>query len=130
MRLWLTTAVPAAAAALLAAVPLPAAAQGLLPPGMHLDALNADDLNRMHAAAARLYERRSIGTMERWRNPNSGNAGSVRLLRQFQAQGMPCWRMQYAIRFERTRNAVHPYLVNWCRTAGGEWKLLEAKPPA
>src|SRR5262249_9108158 len=30
-----------------------------------------DDIDRMEAAAARLYEGRSIGTIERWRNPDT-----------------------------------------------------------
>ena len=125
----------AAAGAALAALALPASAQGFAPLGAlapHLGAkseeLTADDMSRMHAAAERLYQGRSIGTVERWRNPDSGNAGSVKLLRRFEGKGMPCWRMQYVIRFERTREDSHPYAINWCRTAGGEWKMLEGTP--
>lgn len=125
-----------AVGAALAASALPACAQGfaaplgaLVPPlGAKNNALTADDMSRMHAAAERLYQGRSIGTVERWRNPDTGNAGSVRLLRRFEGRGMPCWRMQYVIRFERTQADSHPYAINWCRTAGGEWKMLDGAP--
>ena len=120
----------AIAGSMLAAMPLSLPAQGQTLLGKQLENLDADDLNRMHAAAARLYEGRSIGTVERWRNPDSKNAGTVKLLWSFQAQGMPCAHMQYTIRFDRTRDAVHPYVVNWCKTGSGDWKMLEAKPPA
>lgn len=120
----------AIAGSMLATVPLTLPAQGQVSVRKQLETLDADDLSRMHAAAARLYEGRSVGTVERWRNPDSKNAGTVKLLWHFQARGMPCARMQYTIRFDNTRDAVHPYLVNWCKTASGDWKILEATPPA
>lgn len=114
-----------------AAIPRALTAQSLIPPlGSINDRLSADDLNRMSAAAARLYQERSIGTVERWRNPDSKNAGSVKLLRRFETKGMPCWRMEYTIRFEETKEHPHQYLVNWCKTTNGEWKLLEHTPHA
>jgi len=86
--------------------------------------LTSDDLSRMNAAAARLYEGRSIGTMERWRNPDTNNAGSVQLVGKFETKGLPCWRMDYTIRMEQTKDHPSHYVVNWCKTATGEWKML------
>jgi hypothetical protein len=80
----------------------------------------------MHAAAARLYEGQSIGTVERWRNPDTKNAGTIELLRDFEASGMPCHRMKYTIRFGQVnKNQYRHYLVNWCKTSSGEWKIVD-----
>ena len=137
MQTWARIAVSAALGSMLLIIPQASIAQGSFPlgalvppPGTHQQALNADDINRMNAAAEQLYRNRSIGTVERWRNPDSKNAGAVKLLSRFEAQGMPCWRMRYTIRFERTRNEAHPYVINWCNTADGEWKILEGGPPS
>jgi surface antigen len=87
-----------------------------------------DDIDRMNNASARLYEGRSIGTVERWRNPDSGNAGSVKLVRNFKSQGMPCHEMRYRIRFASRASGTSDFTVNWCKTQSGEWKTLEPAP--
>ena len=115
---------------MLAAVPLltapvPAAAQSLIPPLGARNGLSNDDLDRMNAAATRLCENRPAGSVEDWRNPKTRNAGSVKLLRRFETDGMPCWRMEYTIRFERVRHRPRQYRVNWCRTDTGELRIVE-----
>ena len=87
--------------------------------------LSQDDLDRMGAAAARLYEGRSIGTVERWRSPDSNNAGEVSLLRSFTANDMPCRTLQYTVRFARVGQRLSQYVVNWCKIPSGEWKIVE-----
>jgi surface antigen len=91
--------------------------------------LTQDDLNRMHAAAARLYEGRSIGTVERWRSPESQDAGEVKLVRSFTAKGMPCREIDYVIRFQTERNSPDHYVVNWCKLDDGEWKIVVIPAP-
>jgi len=86
--------------------------------------LTKDDLDRMNMAAARLYQGQSIGTVERWRNPDTNNAGSVRLEGKFEAKGMPCWRLDYSVRTSDTKNHPSRYVINWCKTPVGEWKIL------
>ena len=91
--------------------------------------LTQDDLDRMHAAGARLYEGRSIGTVERWRSPDSKDAGAVKLLRSFDARGMPCKTLDYTIRYETARNRPNHYIINWCKVQGDEWKIVELPTP-
>jgi hypothetical protein len=81
--------------------------------------LTQDDIDRMHAAAARLYEGHSIGTVERWRSPDSRDAGEIKLIRSFNANGMPCRTLAYTIRFEVVRDNPSQYVVNWCKVQGG-----------
>jgi surface antigen len=83
----------------------------------------------MNAAAARLYEGRSIGTVERWRNPNTNDAGSVELVKSFEAHKMPCRTLSYTIRFETRRDSPTHYVINWCKIQEGEWKIVELVPP-
>jgi surface antigen len=91
--------------------------------------LTQDDLDRMHAAGARLYEGRSIGTVERWRSPDSKDAGEVKLIRSFDARGMPCRTLDYTIRFETERNSPNRYVINWCKVQGDGWKIVELPKP-
>ncbi len=79
----------------------------------------------MHAAAARLYEGRSIGTVERWFNPDTKNAGEVKLIRSFTAYGMSCRELSYIVRFQTVRNNPSHYQVNWCQIQSGDWKIVE-----
>ncbi len=91
--------------------------------------LPQDDLERMEAAAARLYEGRSIGTIERWRSPDTKNAGEVKLVRSFDANGMPCRTIDYTIRFEVQRDRPNHYVLNWCKVPEGTWKIVELARP-
>lgn len=91
--------------------------------------LAKDDIDRMSAAAARLYEGHSIGTVERWRNPDSKDAGEVKLVRSFESHGMPCRTLDYTIRFATARNSPDHYVLNWCKIPSGEWKIVELAPP-
>lgn len=119
-----------------------AAALGIMTPGQSTVAqtlLNDDvawpgltrgDINRMHAAAARLYEGRSRGTIERWQNAHSKNGGEIRLLRSFTAHSMPCRTLEYTTRFNVDRTRLSRATVNWCMVQQGEWKIVELMPPA
>jgi surface antigen len=91
--------------------------------------LSQDDLNRMQAAGERLYEGTSIGTVERWRNPDTQNAGEVKLTRSFQSQGMPCRTLDYTVRFVSAPTKPSRYVTNWCKIASGEWKIVELPRP-
>ena len=91
--------------------------------------LPQDDVNRMTAAAARLYEGRSIGTIERWRSPDSKNAGEVKLTRSFATHGMPCRTVDYTIRFNEQRNQLDHYVLTWCKVGDEGWKIVEIPTP-
>jgi hypothetical protein len=87
--------------------------------------LTPDDVDRMSAAAARLYEGRSIGTVERWRNPDTKDAGEVKLVRIFAANGMPCRTLDYLIRFETATNTPRHFVSTWRKIADDDWKIVE-----
>jgi surface antigen len=91
--------------------------------------LTQDDIERMNAAGARLYEGRSIGTVERWRSPDSKDAGEVKLIRSFNSHGMPCRTLDHTIRFETQRDSPSHYIINWCKIPDDGWKIVEVAPP-
>lgn len=96
-----------------------------VPGTMTWPGLSGDDIDRMSAAAARLYEGRSIGTVERWRNPDTGNAGSVTLTRSFEQGGMPCRELAYEARIKGNAGNPERYTLNWCKTPEGRWGMAQ-----
>jgi len=110
-------------------VPVVSEAQMTFSTDLAWPGLTRDDVDRMHAAAARLYEGRSIGTVERWRNPDTKTAGEIKLVRSFESHKMQCRRLDYTIRFEVVRDAPREYILNWCKLPEGEWKIVELVPP-
>ena len=106
----------------------PAYAQVLF--GASPDILSKADFSSMHVAASHLYENRTLGAVERWRGPKSKDSGTVELLRNFQTKGMQCARLQYRIVFARVDRSPQTYLVNWCKTGSGAWKIEDHTPPA
>jgi hypothetical protein len=118
-----------AAGLLSAMAPRLSAGQTLLNDDVIWPGLTQDDIDRMHAAAARLYEGRSIGTIERWRSPDSKDAGEIKLLRSFTVRGMPCHALEYTTRFDTERNRPSHTVINWCMVQQGVWKIVELIPP-
>jgi surface antigen len=109
----------------IASAPTVVPAQPIVLPEVAWPGLSQDDISHMHAAAARLYEGKSVGTMERWRSPNSKDTGEVRLIRSFEAHGMPCRTIDYTIRYEVTADNPDHYVLNWCRVSEDTWKIVE-----
>lgn len=125
------TRLPAvAAAALLTLASHAALSQPTLPNlGGFFDwpGLTDDDLNLMHAAAAKLYEGGSVGAVEQWQNPASNDAGEVKLLQRFESNGMPCRTVDYNVRLASDPDSPEHFIAAWCKTPAEGWKLIE--PP-
>ncbi len=118
-----------AAVSAIATLPQSTLAQTFLNQDVAWPGLTRGDLDRMHAAAARLYESRPIGTIERWRNDHSRNAGEIKLVRSFTARGMPCRTLDYTTRFNVDPTTASHAAINWCMVQQGEWKIVELAPP-
>jgi hypothetical protein len=119
----------AAAGFLLTLAPHVSLAQPVMNYALSWPGLTQDDIDRMNAAGARLYEGSSIGTVERWRSPDSKDAGEVKLIRSFDTHGMSCRTLDHTIRFEVQRDSPSHYIVNWCKIPGDGWKIVEVAPP-
>src|SRR3954453_9022556 len=62
------------------------------------------------------------GETRAWSDATSGNSGKVTLTRVFESNGMTCHALRYAISFSE-QPVPQEYNFNWCRTAGGQWKI-------
>ena len=56
-----------------------------------------------------------------WENPNSGNSGSITILRYFELQGLEC--IEARIKINNRRKQILDKLNEFCRTEDGQWTL-------
>jgi surface antigen len=96
---------------------------GPLGTGVVPNSMTHDDLDALAAAGARLYtpEQVPVGMTESWNNPQSGNSGTVKLIREFTQKGMPCRRLEHRIKL--AREGERKYTMNRCKGPDGQWKL-------
>ncbi|HKM62343.1 MAG TPA: hypothetical protein VJY39_07610 [Acidisphaera sp.] len=115
---------------LIAASPAAVAQIGLGNPALEFPGLSQATLDSMHAAAAKLYEGRPVGTVEAWTSPD-GTAGEVKLLHSFDAFNMPCRTIDYTIGAQSTVSGPNPnhYVLTWCRVPAGAWKIVQVPSP-
>ena len=91
-------------------------------------ALTAEDYQDLMAAYKPFLEDDTvaIGTTHEWSNPNSGNLGTVQLLKRFeityQGNKLPCRELRYHIQL---KDNADPYnlRLNRCKTTEGIWKI-------
>ena len=121
--------VPTIAACLMIVASLPVVTGAQPEPVLSFDfpALTHDDLDRMHAAAARLLKGRTrpIGASERWHGRGSGHDGEVRFVRGFNVNGIPCRTLDYSIRNLGAGDGDEDFILNWCLVPGEGWKIVE-----
>jgi surface antigen len=109
-----------------ALVPPPASAQAMFGPlgtGVVPNSMTHDDLDALAAAGARLYnpEHVDVGMTENWDNPQTGNRGSVKMIKEFTQKGMLCRRLEHRITLKR--EGERKYVMNRCKGPDGQWKL-------
>jgi hypothetical protein len=85
---------------------LPAEAQ-FLGPGFESDIEpTKHDLEIIHRTVAQLVRRKPVGASASWSNPDSGNFGTIKLLRRDARAGRICGTAEYTL--ARRRMAVAP----------------------
>lgn len=87
--------------------------------------LTDKDYEIAKAAAASLYtdENAMPGDVVSWKNPESGNYGTIEMVDRHAYQGLPCVRLQHDIKITTVETPFR-YILDRCQTADGEWKLL------
>jgi surface antigen len=87
------------------------------------------DLKAMTAAAQPLLndDTLPIGVTRDWSNPESGDHGTVQLLRRFEYEyegsKLPCREIRYHIQVTGSADPYN-YKLNRCKVADGSWKTL------
>jgi surface antigen len=93
-------------------------------PNRQAPGLVQGDKDMMFAAEEQLNNEQAIhpGDKRDWHNPQSGNSGSVRVLRLFTDAGAPCHSLAYDVSYKAKRPG-RTYTLNWCKTKDGAWKI-------
>lgn len=84
---------------------------------------NRSDLDMIKSGLAQQIHHRAAGTSVSWRNPESGNSGSVTPLRVFSRQGQRCEAIEYRMSSADRGHPSDRFVLTSCRQADGNWKL-------
>lgn len=91
--------------------------------------LNHHDLKAMAAADEPLLtdDTLPIGATREWSNPESGDHGTVQLVKRFEytyeGNKLPCRELKYHTILSNTADPYN-YTLNRCKVADGSWKTL------
>ena len=83
--------------------------------------LTTEDIELMKETARSKMETEPVETVIKWKNPDSGNTGAVKLLRRFQLSDRECMTNRHYILFNSGEKRVYEFTV--CREEGGDWVL-------
>ena len=83
--------------------------------------LTEKDVELMAEAGDRAYKSNKIDKEYRWENPDSGNSGSIILLRKFQLKGAEC--VETSITMSNRRKQLMDKVNDYCLDAEGKWGL-------
>ncbi len=86
--------------------------------------LKQDDIDLIHQTVNNQVHGKAVGTTASWSNPNTGNAGTIKLLKKFAVRNMRCEEVGYTL--TTTTRAVSPehYQFNSCLQPDGTWKII------
>jgi surface antigen len=86
--------------------------------------MSGADIALMDRAAEPLFQADPFkpGATASWKNDQTGFSGTVTLMNEKRFQGMLCRNVKYDI-MNQARQTERPYLVDWCRTPDGTWKM-------
>jgi surface antigen len=86
--------------------------------------LTQGDLDLIHRTVDTEIHGKPVGTTASWSNPETGNAGTIKLLRKFRKGNLHCERVAYTL--TTTKKAVEPehYVFDSCLTPEG-WKIAQ-----
>lgn len=83
--------------------------------------LTEKDIELMTEAGKRAVESNRVDRERRWKNPDSGNSGSMTLIRKYQLQGNDC--VETRVRINNKRKQIMDKLDNFCLNQENEWIL-------
>jgi surface antigen len=109
------------AAALLAW--LPAQAQ-FLGPGFESNIeLTKLDLQNIHRTVDEQVHGKPVGATASWSNSDSGNYGTIKLMKKYSQNGRPCETIEYTLATKRMAVPPEHYFLDSCQLPGGQWRI-------
>ena len=86
--------------------------------------LTEKDLELLVEAGERAVASDKLDKAYRWKNPDSGNSGSVTILSHFELQGLPCIENRIIID-NRKKKTIFDKQLESCKSTDGKWVLAE-----
>jgi surface antigen len=85
--------------------------------------LTKQDLKIVHRTVDQQVHGKPAGTTASWSNPDSGNFGTVKLLKSYTLNGRSCETVEYTLATRRMAVPPEHYVLNSCRQPDGKWKI-------
>ena len=83
------------------------------------------DLDMLKSAVTQQIHDKQLGTAAAWSNPQSGNSGSLRLLKISARQSQRCEDIEYVLRPPERAKPADRFVFTSCRQPDGTWRLAE-----
>lgn len=80
------------------------------------------DLMALRAELWPLLDKRADGTVDAWRNPQTGNVGTMQIDKSYQWKGLRCRTVTHVVRLKAYKNPRR-FVVSYCKTADAVWKI-------
>ena len=109
----------------------PAQAQMLGPLGTLWETnvtLTRGDMDLIRTILAQQIHNRPPGTSVQWKNPESGNSGSITLLTVSERQGRRCEEIEYRLSPPEPAKPSDRFVLTSCMQPDGSWKLAWTGP--
>jgi surface antigen len=104
-------------------VGLPAEAQFL---GLGLESnieLTKLDLAIIHRTVDQQVHGKAVGTTASWSNSDSGNYGTIALVKKYSVNGRPCESVGYTLGTRKMSVPPEHYMLNSCLQPDGIWRI-------
>ena len=85
--------------------------------------LTQQDLDMIREAVTNQVHGKPVGTTADWRNPASGNSGSIKLVKKLSRKNQQCEDIAYTVRSSGTPVYSEHYHFISCLQPDGTWKI-------
>jgi surface antigen len=86
--------------------------------------LKQDDINLIHQTVDQQVHGKPVGTTASWRNPSTGNSGTIKLLRKFKVRNMHCEAVGYTLMTSAGAFPPEHYELDSCLQPDGTWRII------
>ena len=86
--------------------------------------LTQQDLDMIREAVTNQVHGKPVGTKAHWRNPASGNSGSIKLVKKLPRKNQQCEDLGYTVRSGGTPVYTEHYHFISCLQPDGNWKIV------
>jgi len=105
-------------------VALSAQAQLLGPTWESNISLKQEDIDIIHQTVNQNVHGKATGTTASWSGADTGNSGTIKLLKKFTVRSMQCEEVGYTIMTSTRAVPAEHYVLRSCLQSDGTWKII------